>query len=118
MNKKKKNWKKNKTNCEDMGIQYTQTEQQTNNNILIKIVPTTMSSGLYQLNLFLKSDRVPFAVKCYGHHEYIESLLNTTSTFRRYYGIPILSITVDSDEYPRELTITFQTGELTTVEIK
>ena len=75
--------------------------------ILIKIVPTTMSSGLYQLNLFLKSDRVPFAVKCYGHHEYIESLLNTTSTFRRYYGIPILSITVDSDEYPRELTITF-----------
>ena len=100
-------WNWFNADCEDMGIQYTQTEQQTNNNILIKIVPTTLSSGLYQLNLFLKSDRVPFAVKCYGHHEYIESLLNTTSTFRRYYGIPILSITVDSDEYPRELTITF-----------
>ena len=47
-------WNWFNADCEDMGIQYTQTEQQTNNNILIKIVPTTMSSGLYQLNLFLK----------------------------------------------------------------
>ena len=105
-------WSWFNADCEEMGIQYTQTKQQTNGNTLIKIEPTTMSSGLYHLNLFINSEEIPFAAKCYGHHEYIETLLNTISTFRRYYGLPILSITVDSEEYPRELTITFQTYEL------
>lgn len=105
-------WSWFNADCEEMGIQYTQTEQQINYNTLIKIEPTTMASGLYHLNLFLNSDRIPFIAKCYGHHEYIETLLNTISTFRRYYGIHIISITVDSDEYPRELTITLDTSEL------
>lgn len=111
MNKLDLFWSGFNADCEEMGIEYTQTERQINDNkSLIEIVTTSVR--LYRLTLLLSSDRVPLAVKCYGSHGYIQSLLNTISTFRRYYGIPILSLTVDEEEYPRELTITFWTWKL------